>query len=139
LTLSHQLSGTNTASLPLNPCYTLTLLLPTCVPYLLPYLLPSMLSPPVPLREVAGANDIIRIHVPFSMTDHSLKLKRDLAPSLITQPPILKKFKYLTQLFSTLILFPNPSLIFKENKQAEGGPQTPQGDLVKMAFKVSNN
>jgi hypothetical protein len=27
----------------------------------------------------------------------------------------IKEFKYLTQLFSTLILFPNPSLIFKEN------------------------
>jgi hypothetical protein len=27
----------------------------------------------------------------------------------------IKELKYLTQLFSTLILFPNPSLIFEEN------------------------
>jgi hypothetical protein len=31
-------------------------------------------------------------------------------------------------------------LIFKESlKQAEDGPQIPQGDLVKMAFKLFNN
>jgi hypothetical protein len=29
--------------------------------------------------------------------------------------------------------------IWKKLKQAEDGPQTPQGDLVKMAFKVFNN
>jgi hypothetical protein len=28
--------------------------------------------------------------------------------------------------------------IWKKLKQAEDGPQTPQGDLVKMAFKVFN-
>jgi hypothetical protein len=29
--------------------------------------------------------------------------------------------------------------MLRKLKQAEGGPQTPQGDLVKMAFKVLNN
>jgi hypothetical protein len=35
-----------------------------------------MLSPPVPLQEVAGADNIIRGHVPFSMTDLSQIEKR---------------------------------------------------------------
>jgi hypothetical protein len=46
----------------------------------------------------------------------------------------------MESLFSTLILFPNPSLIFeKKLKQIEDGPQSSQGDLVKMVFKVFNN
>jgi hypothetical protein len=30
----------------------------------------------------------------------------------------IKEFKYLTQLFSALILFPNPSLIFRKKLKA---------------------
>jgi hypothetical protein len=49
-----------------------------------------MLRPPIPLQEVAGADDIITVHVPFFMTNFSLKLKRYLAPSLMNQSTILK-------------------------------------------------
>jgi hypothetical protein len=35
----------------------------------------------------------------------------------------IKEFKYLTQLFSALILFPNPSLILKKIKQALKPPR----------------
>jgi hypothetical protein len=41
-----------------------------------------------PLREVAGADGITRVHVPFSMTDLS-QIEKDLAPSLMTQPSLL--------------------------------------------------
>jgi hypothetical protein len=85
-----------------------------------------MLSPPVPLWEVAGADDIIRVHVPFFMTDLS-QIKKRLGSFSNDSAFYIKEFKYLTQLFSTLILFPNPSDIQKKNqlKQAEGGPQAP--------------
>jgi hypothetical protein len=63
---------------------------------------------------VAGANNIIRVHVPFSMTDLSLKWKR-LGSFSNDSASYIKEFKYLTQLFLTLILFPSHSLIFKEN------------------------
>jgi hypothetical protein len=49
-----------------------------------------MLNTPVPLQEMAEADDIIRVHVSFFMTDLSLKLKRDLAPSVMIYPSILK-------------------------------------------------
>jgi hypothetical protein len=46
----------------------------------------------------------------------------------------------LEQLFSTLILFPNPSLTFKENLNRQRmALNPPQGDLVKMAFNLFNN
>jgi hypothetical protein len=91
-------SGTNTASLALSPCYTLTLLLPTCIPYPLPYLMPSMPSPPVPLREVAGADGIIRVHVPFSMTDLS-QIEKRLGSFSNDSASYIKEFKYLTQAY----------------------------------------
>jgi hypothetical protein len=63
---------------------------------------------------VAGADSIIRVHVPFSMTDLS-QIKKRLSSLSNDSASYIKEFKYLTQLFSTLILFLNPSLIFKEN------------------------
>jgi hypothetical protein len=63
---------------------------------------------------VAGVDDIIRAHVPFSMTELS-QIKKRLGSFSNDSVSYIKEFKYLTQLFSTLILFPNPSLIFKEN------------------------
>jgi hypothetical protein len=62
---------------------------------------------------VAEADGIIRVHVSFSMTDLSQIEKR--LDSSDDSASYIKEFKYLTQLFSTLILFPNPSLIFKAN------------------------
>jgi hypothetical protein len=62
---------------------------------------------------VAGADNIIRAHVPFSMTDLS-QIEKRLGSFANNSASYVKEFKYLTQLFSTLILFPNPSLIFKE-------------------------
>jgi hypothetical protein len=48
-----------------------------------------------PLQEVAGADSIIRVHVPFSMIDLSLKLKR-LNSFSNDSASCIKKFKYLT-------------------------------------------
>jgi hypothetical protein len=62
---------------------------------------------------VAGA-DIIRVHVPFSMTDLS-QIEKRLNSFSNDSAPYSKEFKYLTQLFSALILFPTPSLILKKN------------------------
>jgi hypothetical protein len=43
----------------------------------------------------------------------------------------VKEFKYLTQLFSTLILFPNPSLIFKEkNLNRQRVPLKPYREIL---------
>jgi hypothetical protein len=43
----------------------------------------------------------------------------------------IKEFKYLTQLFSTLILFPNPSLIFKEkNLNRQRVPLKPYREIL---------
>jgi hypothetical protein len=36
-------------------------------------------------------------------------------------------------------LFPNPSLIFKENLNRQRGASNPPGRSLKMAFKVFNN
>jgi hypothetical protein len=79
---------------------------------------------------VAGADRIIRVHVPFSMTDLS-QIEKRLNSFSSDSASYIKEFIYLTQaydmtwhethpprmeeLLSTLILFPNPSLIFKEN------------------------
>jgi hypothetical protein len=64
---------------------------------------------------VAGADDIIRVHVPFFMTDLS-QIEKRLGSFSNDSASYIKEFKYLTQLFSTLILFPNSSLIFKKEK-----------------------
>jgi hypothetical protein len=79
---------------------------------------------------MAGADGIIRVHMSFSMTDLS-QIEKRFGSFSNDSASYIKEFKYLTQaydmtwhethlprmeqLFSTLILFPNPSLIFKEN------------------------
>jgi hypothetical protein len=57
-----------------------------------------MLSPPVPLQEVAGADGIIRVHVPFSMTDLS-KVEKRLSSFSNDSASYIKEFKYLTQAY----------------------------------------
>jgi hypothetical protein len=49
-----------------------------------------------PLQEVAGADGIIRVHVPFSMTDLSQTEKR-LGSISNDSTSYIKKFKHLTQ------------------------------------------
>jgi hypothetical protein len=79
---------------------------------------------------VAGADGMIRVHVPFFMTDFS-QIERGLGSFSNDSASYIKEVKYLTQaydmtwhethlprmesLFSILILFPNLSLIFEEN------------------------
>jgi hypothetical protein len=81
-------SETNTSSLALSPCYTLTILLPTCIPYLLPYLLQSMPSPSLPTPGDGRSWQHYQSSCALSH-DWPLPNWRNLAP-LMTQPPILK-------------------------------------------------
>ena len=58
-----------------------------------------MPAPPLPLWQVAGAKDIVRVHVPFSLTDLSQIEKR--LGSFSSDPNnYLKEFKYLTQSYN---------------------------------------
>ena len=58
-----------------------------------------MPAPPLPLWQVAGAKDIVRVHVPFSLTDPSQIEKR--LGSFSSDPNnYLKEFKYLTQSYN---------------------------------------
>jgi hypothetical protein len=54
-----------------------------------------MLSPPVSLWEVAGADSIIRAHVLFSMTDLS-QIEKRLNSLSNDSASYVKEFKYLT-------------------------------------------
>ena len=58
-----------------------------------------MPAPPLPLWQVAGAKDIVRVHVPFFLTDPSQIEKR--LGSFSSDPNnYLKEFKYLTQSYN---------------------------------------
>jgi hypothetical protein len=52
---------------------------------------------------------------PFSLLISLSQIKKRVDSFSNNSSSYIKKFKYLTQLFSTLILFPNPSLIFEKN------------------------
>jgi hypothetical protein len=51
-----------------------------------------------PLQEVAGADSIIRVHVPFSMTDLS-QIEKKLGSFSNDSACYIKEFKYLTQAY----------------------------------------
>ena len=55
-----------------------------------------MPAPPLPLWQVAGAKDIVRVHVPFSLTDLS-QIEKCLGSFSSDPDNYLKEFKYLTQ------------------------------------------
>jgi hypothetical protein len=57
-----------------------------------------MISPLVPLWEVAGADCIIRVHLPFSMTDLS-QIEKRLNSFFNDSTSYNKEFKYLTQAY----------------------------------------
>ena len=55
-----------------------------------------MPAPPLPLWQVAGAEDIVQVHVPFSLTDLS-RIEKRLGSFSSDPNNYLKEFKYLTQ------------------------------------------
>ncbi|XP_064230599.1 WAS/WASL-interacting protein family member 2-like [Aotus nancymaae] len=114
-----------------------------------------------PLRKVAGAEGVVRVHVPFSLTDLSTIEKR-LGSFSADPTTYIKEFRYLTQAYDltwhdTYVILSSTLTpdernrilgaarahadqsapdIRKKLKKAEEGPQTPIRDLVNMAFKV---